>query len=224
MPEKQMDKATSSTATVILAGGRGRRLGGSDKALRILNADPLVQHCLRRLKDQEDVNGDSPIGPVALNSNCDARHYADFGLPIIADTIGADYGPLAGILAAMDWACDLGHAQVMTIAVDTPFFPKNLTARLVAERTDMPIAMAATVDAQGHVWPQPTFGLWATDLRNTLRDDLETGARKVITWARSQGVTSVQFKTGTQDPFFNINTPEDLALAQTILMQEQDRI
>lgn len=200
------------TPATILAGGRGMRLGGVDKALCTLNGRTLLAHCLSRLAPQS--------GPIAINANGDTHRFQSFDLPIISDDPQGNFGPLSGILAAMDWAAETGHTQVLTIAVDTPFFPTDLALRLQARPQDQ-IALAATRDAQGRLWSHPTFAMWPTGLRDQLREDLESGARKMMTWAEAQGAANVIFSAQTRgaqaiDPFFNINTPADLKRAEQI--------
>jgi molybdopterin-guanine dinucleotide biosynthesis protein A len=209
MPLETIDQNTSNLAVVILAGGRGMRLGGRDKALCDLGGVTLLQHCLARLKAQN--------GPVALSANGDLERFSDFKFPVIPDTLGMDFGPLAGILTAMDWAHTIGHTKVMTIAVDTPFFPQDLAVRLQTASNSHPITLAATRDTDDTLWPHPTFGIWQTGLRYVLRQDLQNGTRKVMTWAKAQGVGLVEFSTRPYDPFFNINTPDDLNQAHALL-------
>lgn len=199
----------TSCPAMILAGGRGMRLGQRDKALCVLGGASLLQHCCTRLSTQCD--------PLALNANGDLERFSDFDIPVIADSTGDHFGPLAGVLAAMDWAAELGHGDVVTVAVDTPFFPHDLVAKLQAQRAPNTIALAATRDAEGRLWRHPTFGLWPTHLRDDLRAALSSGTRKVTEWADRQGATYVTFKTTPNDPFFNINTPEDLEQAEKLI-------
>lgn len=194
---------------MILAGGRGVRLGTRDKALCTLGDSSLLQHSLARLNPQ--------CGPVGLNANGDLSRFSGFDLPIVSDAIDGHWGPLAGILTAMDWAADLGHADVITTAVDTPFFPHDLVERFVTDRTRGKIALAGTCDADGTLWRHPTFGIWPVGLRDQLCADLLAGTRKVTQWTEAQGATTILFETSNFDPFFNINTPEDLQHAQRLM-------
>lgn len=198
----------STLPAMILAGGRGVRLAARDKALCPLGDSTLLQHSLARLNPQ--------CGPVGLNANGDLSRFSGFDLPIVADAIDGHLGPLAGVLTAMDWAADLGHADVITTAVDTPFFPHDLVERFVTERTRGKIALAGTCDADGTLWRHPTFGIWPVSLRDQLRADLLAGARKVTRWTDAQGATTIAFEAEHVDPFFNINTPEDLQQAEQI--------
>ena len=184
---------------VILAGGRATRMGGSDKVLLVLNGQTLLTRVLDRLAPQAD--------PVALNANGPPARFASYGLRVLADSVPDHPGPLAGILAAMDWAAGLGAGHVLTVAGDTPFFPHDLAARRVAQAGAAPV-LAATDRLH------PTFGLWPTALRDTLRAALAQGTRKVALWAQDQGAVRVVFPAVPQDPLFNINTPADLARAE----------
>lgn len=197
---------------LILAGGRGMRMGARDKALCQLGDKTLLEHGLARLKAQ--------CSPVALNANGDVARFAQYNVQVIPDPLEGHLGPLSGILAAMDWAAGLGHEAVITTAVDTPFFPRDLANRLNAERTEGKIALAGTRDATGQLWLHPTFGIWPTDARDQLRADLLAGTRKVTQWTHAQNADTIMFEASAFDPFFNINTPEDLKLAEQISTQD----
>jgi molybdopterin-guanine dinucleotide biosynthesis protein A len=204
-----------TTAGVILAGGLARRMGGGDKALLPLAGKPLLQHVIDRLRPQVD--------ELVLNANGDPARFARFGLPVAADTVEGFAGPLAGVLAGMRWAAARGHSHVASAAGDTPFFPTDLVARLVEARSAQPISMAATEDPERGLSEHPTFALWPV----ALADDLETALteghmRKVIVWTSRHGCARAVFD-GTEFPFFNVNTPEDLAEAERIAAGEQVR-
>ncbi len=186
---------------VVLAGGEGRRMGGADKALLPLAGRPMLDHVLERLRPQ--------VSAIALGANGDPARFAGRGLEVLADPGPGGQGPLAGVLAALDWAAGLGAPAVVTVACDTPFFPRDLVARLRA--AGAPLALAAT-DRR-----HPTFGLWPTALREDLRAALAAGDRKIALWADAHGAAAVPFEargTAAADPFFNVNTPGDLALAE----------
>ena len=127
---------------VILAGGRSRRMGGGDKCLAPLDGRPLLAHAIDRLAPQ--------VGPLVLNANGDPARFAAFGLPVIADGFPGFAGPLAGVLAGLDWAAGSGLAAVVTVPADTPFFPEDMVARLAAAmaRADAPAAVARPIDAE----------------------------------------------------------------------------
>ncbi len=192
---------------VILAGGQARRMGGGDKGLLELGGQSLLSRVIERIKPQ--------VGQLALNANGDPARFSGYNLPVLADTIDGFAGPLAGILAALDWAAGLGAEQVVTVAADTPFFPRDLVERL--QGADKPMALAATMDNKRGVLRQPTFGLWPVDLREDLRGALTGGVRKVVQWSDQHGAASVIFETTAYDPFFNINTAGDLVKAETML-------
>lgn len=191
---------TDRPAGVILAGGAGRRMGGADKALLRLHGRTLLSLVADRLAPQ--------VAALALNANGDAARFGDTGLPVLRDELH-DAGPLAGILAGMDWAAARGYARIVTAAVDTPEFPGDLVARLVAEAGPGNGAAYAASD-RAH----PTFGLWPVALRDDLRARLQAGERKLGLWAQQIGGARVIWPRGDRDPFTNINTPEDLAQAE----------
>lgn len=194
-------------AAVILAGGRASRMGGGDKGLLVLGGRTILDRVIDRLGPQ--------AGRLALNANGDAARFAEYGLPVLPDSVAGRPGPLAGVLAGLDWAASLGLDRIVTAAADTPFFPPDLVTRLVraAERARTPIALAATQE-EGRLVRHPTFGLWPTRLRADLRAALEGGLRKVVLWTDKHGAASALF---ADDAFFNINTPEDLVMAEARL-------
>ena len=193
---------------VVLAGGRATRMGGGDKCLIEIAGRPVLSHVLERLRPQ--------AGAIALNANGDAARFAAWDLPVFADSIGEWPGPLAGVLAAMEWAAEAGADHVLTVAGDTPFFPTDLASRLATGRRDASIALAATPDPERGLARHPTFGLWPTDLADDLREALSDGVRKVVAWANPHGVALVPFADKPFDPFFNVNTPDDKARAEAI--------
>ncbi|WP_099826000.1 molybdenum cofactor guanylyltransferase MobA [Oceaniglobus indicus] len=192
-------------AGVILAGGLARRMGGGDKGLLRLGGQTILSRVIDRLEPQVD--------GLALNANGDPVRFADIGLPVVADSIDGFVGPLGGVLAGLDWAADRGADHIVTAAADTPFFPCDLVVRLLdaAERGAVPIALAATPDGR-----QPTFGLWPVALREDLRAALVGGLRKVVLWTDRHGAAEAVFDDAP-DPFFNVNTPEDLSRAEGMI-------
>lgn len=196
---------------VILAGGLARRMGGGDKGLLRVGGQTLLARVIERLEPQ--------VAGLALNANGDPARFSAFGLPVLADGIAGYPGPLAGVLAGMDWAAGQGAAQIVTVAADTPFFPCDLVPRLqqAAEAQGQPIALAATPDADRGRLRHPTFGLWPVALREDLRTALGDGLRKVVLWTDAHGTATAEFPAAPFDPFFNVNTPEDLARAEALL-------
>ena len=198
---------------VILAGGQARRRGGGDKGLLILGNRPLLSHIIDRLAPQ--------VTSLDLNANGEPERFGNFGLPVIPDTFAGFAGPLAGVLAAMDWAAAQGADAVVTAAADTPFLPRDLVARLrdAAQGVDLQLVLAETEGPGGrHI--HPTFGLWPVALRADLRQALEKGMRKVRLWADRHKAHVALFPMHPVDPFFNINTPEDLERAAILLSSD----
>jgi molybdopterin-guanine dinucleotide biosynthesis protein A len=148
-----------------------------------------------------------------LNANGDPARFAGFGIPVVPDGIAGCRGPLAGVLAGLDWAAAAGFDRIVTVAADTPFFPADLVARLDAGSAQVPVVLAATKQGGLH----PVFGLWTVSLRSRLRADVLSGARRVGEWALAQGCVRVDFPATDGDPFFNINTKDDLAGARARL-------
>ena len=196
-------------AGVILAGGQARRMGGGDKGLLPLGSVRVLDLVLDRLSPQVD--------RIAINANGDAARFADFGYPVIADSEPDFPGPLAGVLAGMDWAAQHGASHIVTVAADTPFFPRDLVLRLA--RAGNGIVLAATEHPQKGVMRHPTFGQWPVALRQNLRRALRSGVRKIVAWTDGHNGTLAEFGTDPFDPFFNINTPQDLETAQDLLAE-----
>jgi len=195
-------------AGVILAGGRATRMGGGDKGLRHLGDRRLIDHVIDRLAPQ--------CAALAINANGDPARFAEFGLPVLADSLPDHPGPLAGVLAGLDWAAAEGHAAIVTAAADTPFFPRDLARRLAADAGPSGLALAASRDTDGKLWRHPTFGLWPVALREDLRSALRGGLRKIVLWTDAHGAGLAEFPATPFDPFFNVNAPEDIARAEDL--------
>ena len=197
---------------VILAGGLARRMGGGDKSLLSLGASSRVLDLvIARLGAQVD--------KMVLNANGDPARFHEFGLPVVADSLDGFLGPLAGVLAGLDCAAEHGFDHIVSVAADTPFFPINLASALetASKHMDVPIALAATKIEGRKTVRHPTFGLWPVALREDLRSALQDGLRKVVLWTDQHGAETHVFESGEIDPFFNINTPEDLELANKMM-------
>ena len=194
-------------AGVILAGGRAQRMGGSDKGLLDLGDRPILAHVIERLRPQVDA--------LALNANGDPARFAGFGLPVLPDSVPGHAGPLAGVLAGLDWAAGQGASAIVTAAADTPFFPRDLVAVLTAAAAaaGTPLAAAVTPHDLGRD-RHPTFGLWPVALREDLRAALASGLRKVVLWTEPHGCARACF--ADSEAFFTVNTPEDLSRAQAL--------
>jgi len=192
----------------ILAGGLARRMGGGDKGLIRLGGRPILDHVIARLQPQ--------IERLVLNANGDPARFAAYGLPVVADSIEGFAGPLAGVLAGLQWALAEapGVRYVVTAATDTPFVPRDLVARLLAA-VDAEGADLATVASNGQ--QHPVFGLWpvalAGDLERAMRED---GMRKVDRFTGHYRLAVAEFAGDPYDPFFNANAPEDVAEAERI--------
>lgn len=206
-----------SCVGVLLAGGLSRRMGGGDKGLEMLAGRPMLAHAIERLRPQ--------VGQLVLNANGDAERFAAFALPVVADASPDFAGPLAGVLAGMRWseANVPDAAWIATAACDTPFFPRDLVARLrtAAEEDNAAVASAAS-GGQGH----HVFGLWDIRLADGLEAALANGQRKVQDWIARYPHVAVNFAPArvggaTIDPFYNINTPDDLAQAEALLGEER---
>lgn len=196
---------------VILAGGQSRRMGGGHKGLIKLRGQSLCSHVIDRFNSQVD--------SIILNVNTDKQLFLQYDLPLVSDSIDGFAGPLAGVLAGMDWASKNGYEYIVTAAADTPFFPLNLVKRLTYERKNnsSSIVLASTPDGNNSQSIHPTFGLWEVSLREDLRNSLNEGIRKMVKWTARHQSSSCLFTEGKFDRFFNINTPEDIFLAEDII-------
>jgi len=193
---------------VLLAGGQSQRMGGGDKNLRLLNGKPMLAHVIERAKPQVDA--------LVLNANGDPQRFAAFGLPIVADSVAGFVGPLAGVLAGLDWAAkNLPEAElVASFATDAPFFPRDLVRRLAVALEEGGFDLAC---AQSNGQAHPVFGLWPVSLREAMREALAGGLRKVDRWTARYKLVEVEFSAEPVDPFFNANRPEDLAEAERLI-------
>ena len=195
-------------AGVLLAGGQSQRMGGGDKNLRMLGGKPILAHIIERAKPQVDA--------LVLNANGDPQRFAGFGLPIVRDSVAGFAGPLAGVLAGLDWAAtNLPEAElVASFATDAPFFPRDLVRRLAVALEEGGFDLAC---AQSNGQAHPVFGLWPVSLRGALREALAGGLRKVDRWTARYKLVEVEFLAEPVDPFFNANSPEDLAEAERLV-------
>lgn len=190
------------------SGGRATRMGGGDKGLRMVGGESLLGRVVARLAAQCD--------PLALSANGDPARFAGLGLPVLADEAGDFAGPLAGVLAGLDWAAGIGADAIITAAADTPFFPDDLVARLQSAEGPRGLALAASPDAEGRLRDHPTFGLWPVALRDDLRAALRGGLRKIILWTGAHQAGRAEWPSDPFDPFFNVNLPEDIATAERL--------
>jgi molybdenum cofactor guanylyltransferase len=201
-------------AGIVLAGGLSRRMGGGDKSLRLLAGRPILAHIVERAAPQ--------VAALALNANGDAARFAAFGLPVVADSVPDFAGPLAGVLAGLDWAAERvpGATHVASFAGDAPFLPRDLVARLAAALAHGRHALACAASAgRAH----PVFGLWPVALGAALRRAVvEEGIHKVDAWTARYDLVAVEFATVPVDPFFNANRPDDLAEAEQLMTRARD--
>jgi molybdenum cofactor guanylyltransferase len=199
------------TLGLVLAGGLARRMGGGDKALLKIGAATILERVLDRLSPQ--------CSRLILNANGDPARFAFTHLPVVADEIPDFAGPLAGVLAGLDWAAAQmpEFAWVASVPGDCPFLPRDLVARLHAARAaaDLPLACARSGE-----WRHPVVGLWPVALRADLRRALvEENLHKIEVWTGRHGVAIADWPAAPVDPFFNVNTPDDAAEAGRIATQ-----
>ncbi|OYQ33609.1 hypothetical protein CHU95_14625 [Niveispirillum lacus] len=198
---------------VVLAGGQAQRMGGGDKGLRLLAGTPILHHVLARARHWTDLVLLSALGDPGRFHNVDGLAF----IPVLADGVPDQPGPLAGILAAMEWTAEQApeRTHVLSVPCDTPFLPAELGPMLSAKAGNG-IAMAQGPDGQR----QPTVALWPVALRHDLRHALVTvGLRRVGEFAARHELTLVPFPAGSGgvDPFFNINDPADLDRAEQLI-------
>ena len=200
---------TNEVAGLILAGGLSRRMGGGDKTMIEVGGQSLLTRVIARLSPQ--------VGPILLNANGDPARFAGLGLPVVPDVVEGYAGPLVGVLTGLEWLRDHqpGVAWMVSVAADTPLFPPDLVERMTRavaeERADLAIAYTGS---RSH----PVFALWplrlAGDLRRAVVDE---GMRKIEAWTDRYKVAKVDWPTIPTDPFFNVNTPEDVVRLGMIL-------
>ena len=197
-----------ATPGVLLAGGLARRMGGGDKPMRRIAGRTILERVIARLKPQCD--------GLILNANGDPARFAAFGLPVIADTVADFPGPLAGILAALDWVAANRPeiSWVLSAAADCPFLPRDLVSRLHRARAEENAQLAvAASGGQSH----PVIGLWSVVLREELRHALVVeDIRKIDRWTARYKLATVTWPIKPLDPFFNANTINDIAEAERL--------
>lgn len=194
---------------LLLAGGQSRRMGGGDKCLLTLGGQTLLDHVARRVAPQ--------VGPMVLNTNSDAALFTEYRMPVVPDTVPGFAGPLAGVLTGLEWTARQAPdcSWVASFACDAPFAPVDLVARLLAvvasENADMACAVSNDRD-------HPVFAVWPVRLAAELRHAITVeDVRKVDAWTGRYRLARAVFPTDPVDPFFNINRPEDLDAAESLL-------
>jgi molybdopterin-guanine dinucleotide biosynthesis protein A len=199
------------TIGLILAGGLARRMGGGDKARIRIGGATILERVIARIGPQ--------CSGLIINANGDPARFADTGLPIVADSVPDFAGPLAGILAGLDWAAvnAPGAEWLASVPGDCPFLPRDLVARLHDTRRGAGVPLACARSGQ---WRHPVVGLWPTALREDLRRALVSeGLHKIELWTARHGVAVAEWPAEPVDPFFNVNTPDDAARAEAIAAQ-----
>jgi len=199
---------TPPTLGLVLAGGLARRMGGGDKARIKIGGASILQRVLACLRLQ--------CSGIIINANGDPARFADTGLPVVADSVPDFAGPLAGILAGLDWAAQNAPAVVWLASVpgDCPFLPKDLVARLHDARAASNVPLAC---ARSGEWRHPVVGLWPVKLREDLRHALVgEDLHKIELWTARHGIAIAEWAAVPFDPFFNVNTPKDVAQAEAI--------
>ncbi len=201
------------TLGLVLAGGLARRMGGGDKARIKIGRSTILDRVLATLSGQ--------CVDVIINANGEPKRFADTGCVVVADSVPDFAGPLAGILAGLDWlaAQNNGIEWMVSVPGDCPFLPDDLVERLHAARratgAGVPLACARSGE-----WRHPVVALWPLALRDNLRKALsEEGLRKIELWTARHGVAIADWPDQPVDPFFNVNTPEDVERAARIAMQ-----
>jgi molybdopterin-guanine dinucleotide biosynthesis protein A len=203
-----MTNEIPATPGVLLAGGLARRMGGGDKPMRRIGGRTLLERVIARLTPQCD--------GLILNANGDPARFASFALSVVPDGVAGFPGPLAGILAGLDWAAanrpDV--AWILSAAADCPFLPRDLVARLHRARVNENAQLAvAASDGQSH----PVIGLWSVALREELRHALVAeDIRKIDRWTARYPLATVTWPAEPLDPFFNANTVDDIAAAERL--------
>jgi molybdopterin-guanine dinucleotide biosynthesis protein A len=200
------------TLGLVLAGGLARRMGGGDKALIAIGGTAILDRVIARLRPHTTA--------IILNANGDPARFARFRLPVVADSVPDFAGPLAGILAGLDWAAAYAPELqwIASAPGDCPFLPHDLVPRLhqVREAAGTPLACARSGD-----WRHPVVGLWPVLLRADLRRALvEEGLHKIEVWTARHGIAIAEWPAAPLDPFFNVNTPEDAAAAEQLARLE----
>ncbi len=199
---------------VILAGGLARRMGGGDKPLRTIGNRTILDRVIDCVAPQ--------VRALVINANGDPARFAQWPLPVVADSIEGFAGPLAGVVAALDWSAqhhpDITH--VLSVAADCPFLPGDLALRLWDAMTGNGARLAVAASAgQAH----PVIGLWDVALREELRHALTVeNLRKIDKWTARYQLVEVTWSAALIDPFFNANTPEDIELAERLIGEAEE--
>ncbi len=212
-----MTTSVPATYGLVLAGGLARRMGGGDKAKIELGGVTILDRVLATLSAQ-------CVG-IVINANGDPKRFDDTGLTVIPDNVPDHPGPLAGILAGLDWLAEQnnGVEWMLSVPGDCPFLPDDLVERLHQARRTMGAGVPLACARSGE-WRHPVIGLWPLALRGDLRRALTVeDLRKIEVWTARHGVAVADWPDQPVDPFFNVNTPEDAKRAEAIAVQLSGR-
>jgi molybdopterin-guanine dinucleotide biosynthesis protein A len=199
------------TLGLVLAGGLARRMGGGDKARLKIGGSTILDRVLATLSGQ--------CTDIIINANGDPGRFADTGCTVVPDNVPGHPGPLAGVLAGLDWLAqeNNGVEWLLSVPGDCPFLPDDLVERLHAARRKMGAGVPLACARSGE-WRHPVIGLWPLALRENLRRALvQDDMRKIEAWTAQHGVAIADWPTEPIDPFFNVNTPEDVARAEKVV-------
>jgi molybdenum cofactor guanylyltransferase len=190
-------------AGLVLAGGEARRMGGGDKPLLTVGKQTMLAAVIAALD----------VPRIAISANGDPGRFGGFGLPVLSDGVFQDQGPLAGLLAGLEWAASLGMTALLTAPGDTPFLPAGLATLL-----QPPPCCAITAGRKHHL-----IALWPTSCSDALRSLLSApGSRRVADFAERIGMHHAEFAVRSGDPFANVNTRDELARARAIACRQMD--
>ena len=204
------DTPIPPTLGLVLAGGLARRMGGGDKARIEIGGVSILDRVLAVLSAQ--------CAGIIINANGDPERFADTGCQVVPDNVTGHPGPLAGILAGLDWlaAQKNGVEWIVSVPGDCPFLPDDLVEKLHAARRKMGTGVPLACARSGE-WRHPVVGLWPLALREDLRKSLiDEDLRKIEVWTARHGIAIAEWPAEPVDPFFNVNTPEDAARAKEL--------
>ena len=186
-------------------------MGGVEKPLLELDGRSLIARVIERLESQ--------VATIAISANRRVNDYQKLGFDVLSDRLADFQGPLAGILEGMVWAKRNGFSHMLSVAADTPFFPPDLCAKFETEAPPTHVRMATTGGSDGRQNRHPTFALWPVEAATSLEKALADGTRKIVAWTDDYGCSLVEFDAMGFDPFFNVNTPEDLLEAERMIRE-----
>jgi molybdopterin-guanine dinucleotide biosynthesis protein A len=207
------DVPLPATLGLVLAGGLARRMGGGDKARIEIGGATILDRVLATLSGQ--------CTDIIINANGDPERFADTGCTVVPDNVAGHPGPLAGILAGLDWLAEQnnGVEWIVSVPGDCPFLPDDLVEKLHRARRKLGAGVPLACARSGE-WRHPVVGLWPLALRADLRKALvEEDLRKIEVWTARHGIAIAEWPAEPVDPFFNVNTPEDADRAARIALQ-----